>query len=31
MPIPTHSDYMGCDAESHWSIPAFGYVNNEDH
>src|ERR1019366_6659729 len=31
MSIPTYLDYVRCNAQSHWNIPAFGYVNNEDH
>src|ERR1700736_209546 len=31
MSIPTYPDYIRCDPQSHWDMPAFGYINNEDH
>jgi hypothetical protein len=31
MSIRTYLDYIRCVAESHWKIPAFGYINNQDH
>jgi hypothetical protein len=31
MSIPTQLDYIRCIAQSHWKIPAFGYINNQDH
>jgi hypothetical protein len=31
MSIPTYLDYIRCYAQSHWKIPAFGYINNQDH
>jgi hypothetical protein len=31
MSIPTYLDYIRCVAQSHWKIPAFGYINNQDH
>jgi hypothetical protein len=31
MSIPTYLEYIRCVAQSHWKIPAFGYINNEDH
>jgi hypothetical protein len=31
MSIPTYLDYITCDAQTYWNIPAFGYINNEDH
>src|ERR1700730_455712 len=31
MSIPTQLDYIRCIAQSHWKIPAFGYINNKDH
>ena len=30
MSIPTYLEHSG-DVQSHWKIPAFGYINNEDH
>jgi len=31
MSIPTYVDYIRCYAQSHGKVPAFGYINNQDH